>query len=412
MAIYHKKLRVIAEFPVVAICTMAFALTLVGIIGSLMGRHAAGSRDFVEYWAAGQLLAHHANPYDGEALLRVERSVGFPSDLPAQIMANTPWALPLVLPLGFLSPMPAELLWLLLLLAALMASVRIVWIMHGRPNTQVNFLGYTFGPALFCLLLGQISIFLLLGEVLFLHLHRSRPFLAGISLWLCMLKPHLFLPFGAVLLAWVITTKAYRVLAGITFSLAVTTAVAFIMDPHVWAQYHQMMVSVRIDRVPIPCFSILLRQHVRPHTLWVQCLPGVVGCAWSLFYYRKNRNHWNWLAHSSPLLLVSVLAAPYTWFIDQAVVIPALLHGAYVTRSCSLVALLALASATIEVQWFLGASALHSVFFLWTTPAWLAWYLFARRSASQLPDPLSANDPQECPRGAGRGSSSPLIEMG
>jgi Glycosyltransferase family 87 len=414
MTTYQKKIRVIAEFLVVAICTLAFALTSVGIIGSLMGHNAAGTRDFVEYWAAGHQLVHHANPYDGEALLRLERSVGFPADLPAQIMANPPWALTLVLPLGFLSPMAAELLWLLLLLASLMASVRMVWIMHDRPKTQVNFLGYTFGPALFCLLLGQVSIFLLLGVVLFLRLHRSRPFLAGISLWLCMLKPHLFLPFGTVLLLWVITTGAYRVLAGTTVALAVNTAVAFIMDPHVWAHYRQMMVSVRIDRVPIPCFSILLRQHIWPHTLWLQCLPAVLGCAWSLFYYRRHRDNWDWLAHGSPLVLLSVLVAPYTWFIDQAVVIPALLHGAYITRSRSLVALLALASAVIEIQGLLGASALHSVLFLWTTPAWILWCLCACKSASESPDQLSeqSNGPEECLQRTGPGSPSTLIEMG
>jgi len=414
MSMYRNPLRAIAEVLVVAVCTLAFSLTCLGIFGSLLGHNAAGTRDFVEYWAAGRQLVHHANPYDGEALLRLERSVGFPADLPAQIMANPPWALTLVLPLGLLSPMAAELLWFLLLLACLIASVRMVWVMHGRPETEVDFLGYTFGPALFCLLLGQVSILLLLGVVLFLYLHRSRPFLAGIVLWLCMLKPHLFLPFGTVLLVWVVTTKTYRVLAGITVALAVTTALAFIMDPHIWAHYRQMMVSVRVDQAPIPCFSILLRQHVWPHTLWVQCLPAALGCAWSLFYYRKHRDNWDWLKHGSPLLLVSVLVPPYTWYIDQAVVIPALLHGAYVTRSRSLVALLALASATIEVQWFLGASALHSLLFLWTTPVWILWYLCARKSASASPDQLSQqpNNPEECLQHAGPRSPWTLVEMG
>ncbi len=408
------KLRAVAEVLVVAICTLAFSLTCVGIFGSLLGHNAPGTRDFVEYWAAGRQLVHHANPYDGDALLRSERSVGFPSDLPPQIMANPPWALPLVLPLGMLSPMAAELLWLVILLTSLIASVWMVWVMHGRPETPVNFLGYTFGPALFCLLLGQVSVLLLLGVVLFLYLHRSRPFLAGICLWLCMLKPHLFLPFGTVLLVWAITTKTYRVLAGTVAVLAVSTAVVFIMDPHIWAHYSQMMASVRVDRLPIPCFSILLRQHVWPHTLWLQCLPAIVGCVWSLFYYRKQRDNWEWLTHGSPLLLLSVLVAPYTWFIDQAVVIPALLHGAYVTRSRCLVALLALASAVIDIQWFLGASALHSALFLWTTPTWLAWYLIARRSASRSPDQLSepSNDPEKSRRRASPGSPSTLIEMG
>jgi uncharacterized membrane protein (UPF0127 family) len=379
MSMYRNKLRAIAEFLVVAICTLGFTLTLPGVLGSLIGHNAAGTRDFVEYWAAGRQLVHHANPYDGEALLRLERSVGFPSDLTAQIMANPPWVLPLVLPLGLLSPRIGVLLWSALLLASLVASVRMVWVMHGRPKTQLNFLGYTFAPALSCLLLGQVSIFLLLGLVLFLRLHRSRPFLAGISLWLCMLKPHLFLPFGTVLLVWVITTKAYRVLAGTAATLAVNTAAAFVMDHHIWTHYRQMMLSTRVDQLPIPCFSIMLRLHLWPHTLWLQYLPAVLGCIWALAYFRKYRDSWDWLAHGSLLMLVSVLVPPYTWFMDQVVVIPALLHGAYATRSRVLVALLALASAVIEIQGLLGASALRSALFLWTTPAWILWYLCATK---------------------------------
>jgi hypothetical protein len=71
--------------------------------------------------------------------------------------------------------------------------------------------------------------------------------------------------------------------------------------------------------------------------------------------------------------------APYTWLMDQAILIPALLHAAYLTRSRSLVAILALASAVIEVGILRGLPLLHSAFYLWTAPAWLAWYLYATR---------------------------------
>ena len=78
MPTQQKNLRAIAEFLVVGICTLAFALTAVGICSSLLGRDAAGSRDFVEYWVSGHQLAHHANPYDAGAILPMERTVGFP----------------------------------------------------------------------------------------------------------------------------------------------------------------------------------------------------------------------------------------------------------------------------------------------------------------------------------------------
>jgi hypothetical protein len=92
--------RRIAEFLAVGVCTVAFALTTVGICSSLLGSHAAGSCDFVQYWAAGHQLIHHSNPYDEHEILPMERAAGYPSGLPAFIMPNPPTALPLVVALG------------------------------------------------------------------------------------------------------------------------------------------------------------------------------------------------------------------------------------------------------------------------------------------------------------------------
>jgi hypothetical protein len=385
MLMQPKKLQAIAEFLVVGICTAAFALIIVGICVSVLGSDAAGRHDFVEYWASGHQLAHRANPYDADAILGLERSVGYPSDVAALIMPNPPSTLLLVLPLGFLGPTTADLLWLLLLLACLVASVRMVWIMHGLPKNQLHWLGYSFAPALVCLGAGQVSIFVLLGLSLFLRLHRSRPFLAGASLWLCLLKPHLFLPFGIVLLVWAIITRSYKLLAGTAAALGVSTAIALILDPLVWVHYWRIMSATRIDRLPIPCLSIMLGRRLSPNSSWLQYLPAALGCVWALAYFRKHRDDWDWMAHGSLLMPVSVLVAPYSWLMDQAILIPALLHAAYLTRSRSLVAILALASAVLEVGILRGPSVTHSPFYLWTAPAWLAWYLYAIRGTAAEP---------------------------
>jgi hypothetical protein len=237
---------------------------------------------------------------------------------------------------------------------------------------------------------GQMSLFVLLGLVLFLRLHQSRPFLAGASLWLCALKPHLFLPFGVVLLAWMVASKCYKVLFGAAGAFAVSTAIAFVLDPLAWTQYSQMMRAMRVDKLPIPCLSNLFRRSISPDTMWLQYLPVAIGCIWAILYFRRHRESWDWMAHGSPLMLVSVLVAPYSWFIDQAILIPALLHGVLLTRSRGLLAALALASAVIEIGPLRGLPVLQSLFYLWTAPAWLAWYLAATRgvrspSAGQPP---------------------------
>jgi hypothetical protein len=334
----------------------------------------------VEYWASSHQLVRHADPYENNEILNLERSAGFPAGAPTLIMGNPPSALLLVLPLGLLGAFPGELLWELLLLASLVASVQMIRSMNGSPNNLLHLVGYAFAPALACLLAGQASLFILLGLVLFLRWHRSHPFLAGASLWFCLLKPHLFLPFGLVLLLWIVVTRSYRIVAGTICSVAVSSAVVTILDPHVWTQYAKMMRSTRLDRVLMPCLSALLRFYVPPHTLWLQCLPAGLGCVWALIYYLKRRQTWNWIEHGSLLMLISVFVAPYTWFMDQAILIPALLYGLYRTRSRSFVAIVALMSAMIEIEMLRGLPLLHSNFYLWTVPAFLVWYLLAIRS--------------------------------
>jgi hypothetical protein len=399
MGVQRKNLRAITEFLVVGICTVAFLLTGGGICSSMLRRDAAGIRDFVTYWAAGQQLVHHGNPYDdGSAVLALERSAGFPPDSPPLTMRNPPPALLFVVPLGFLGPKTALLSWFLILLACLVTSVRMVWIMHGCPKNELHFLGYSFGPALACVMIGQVSLLVLLGLVLFLRLHRSSPFLAGISLWFCFLKPHLFLPFGVVLLVWAIITRSYKLVGGAAVALSVSTGVALILDSRVWVHYSQMMSAARIDRLPIPCLSIVLLRMVSPNTIWLQYLPAAVSCVWALGYFRKYRDDWDWMEHGSLLMVVSLVAAPYAWIMDQAVLIPALLHAAYLTRSRSLVAIFSLMSAAIGVWILRGDVQLQSAFYIWTAPVFLAWYLYAVR-----PSAIQASNGSDLPAALAEG---------
>ena len=80
------------------------------------------------------------------------------------------------------------------------------------------------------------------------------------------------------------------------------------------------------------------------------------------------------------MLLVSLVAAPYSWVYDGGLAIPALLQGAYRTRSRILLAVLAAASLGVLVELVSGIRII-SPLYLWTAPGWLAWYLIACASA-------------------------------
>jgi hypothetical protein len=366
----------IADFSIAIVGGLALALTTLFICVVPFSGTIAGSRDFGIYWATGQQLAHHANPYDADAMMRLETSLNIYNGHQILYMRNPPWALPLALPLGFLGLRLAALLWSLILVACLLGSVRMLWVMHGRPEHQLHWIGYSFAPALLCLLMGQTSLFALLGLVLFFRLHGERPFLAGVALWLCAIKPHLLLPFGAVLLAWILVSRSYKVLAGAAAAMAASWAALYFIDPMAWAQYAQMMRTSGIQKEFLPCPSIALRYWVSPQTMWLPYLLPILGCTWALVYYWNRRHAWNWLKEGSMLALVSVFVAPFCWPFDQSLVIPALLQGAYLIRIRILLVIPVFASALILFEVFHKVN-LTSALYLWTEPVWVIWYLIA-----------------------------------
>jgi hypothetical protein len=71
------------------------------------------------------------------------------------------------------------------------------------------------------------------------------------------------------------------------------------------------------------------------------------------------------------------MCAPYGWFFDETMLFPAVLAGVYRAvdsgRSLLPIGLIA-GAALIEL---IAGVYLTTPFYLWTTPAWLIWYLYA-----------------------------------
>jgi hypothetical protein len=401
------KRSVLSETAVFLACILALIFAA-DVYLLLMTGKGAERRDFISYWAAGQQLAHHANPYDASATLTLERSLGFPPAGEALIVRNPPWALPLVAPLGYFSFRFAAVLWSVALLVCWLASIRILLALAPAPAQRYKVLGYPitpafilalFAPALTCIFYGQTAVFALLGLVLFLRFHKTHPALAGLSLWLCALKPHLFLPFAAVLLLWaihsVITQRnchserseespysfhAATILASAIAALTATSLLANHLDPHAFREYLAMMRHATTEREFIPCIGIALRFAINPALTSIEYIPAALASLWAIAFYWRNRLTWDWTEHGPLLALVSLVFAPYAWLTDQVIALPALLIAARIAGLRALV-LIALAGAIIEAE-VLANIYMHSALFLWTAPAWLALYAFAVRNGS------------------------------
>jgi hypothetical protein len=340
----------------------------------------ASTRDFIGYWAAGQQIAHGENPYDAGEVLRLEKAVGL-GNRQIKITPSPPVGLALVIPLGFLSAKSGLVFWSVAELGCLSIALWIVWLLEGKPCSRIHLFGYLFAPALACLMAGQLGIFCLLGISVFLLWHERRPFYAGAALLPLTLKPHLFLAVGLVLLCWVVRRRSPRILAGLVAAMAASFAAVLLFDREAWAQYITLMHSNLIQDRFAPTLSAYLRLDISPATVWLEYLPAAAACGWALWYFWSRRDRWDWMDQGLLVLLVSVTCAPYAWLTDEAVLLPAVLVGAYrafkARRSLIPIAIFG-AAALIELY---GNVRITSWYYTWTTPAWLAWYLYATRGS-------------------------------
>lgn len=375
-----------AELSIALVAGLGLAVTAIFLCAVPFAGHMAASRDFIAYWSAGQQLAHHANPYDRAAVATLEHATGL-DVRGVLVMRNPPWALVLAYPLGFLGIRAAAVLWSLALLGCLIASVLIVRRLHGSPPNPIHWLGLAFTPALICLTMGQTSLFALLGLALFLLYNGRRPFAAGAALWFCALKPHLFLPFGVALLAWMLFTRAWKVAAGAAAALAATTALGYLLAAHAWTDYVALLRSPLVAGEFVPCLGDALRHWMWPQHHWTQYILAAIACAWALVYYWRRRRNWNWTHNASPLMLVSLAAAPYCFVYDQGLAIPAIMDAGYSTPRRNLLIILAALIVILDVQ--LCFVKIISIAYLWTAPAWLAWYLLARCRPAETADSAS-----------------------
>jgi Glycosyltransferase family 87 len=379
-----KKLRVLA-----AGCIIAAGACLVTLVYSLsLTDKNATERDYIQYWAAEQQLAHGANPYDVSAIYRLEKSRGMEEDYP-KVTVSPPIAFFLAAPLGYVSAKTGLILWLLLMLGCAAMAMLILWLLHGRPDSRWHVLVFGFPPTLSCLMAGQLGIFFLLEVTAFLYWRRTRPWLAGAALVLCALKPHLFLPALLVLLLESAVRRDFRAPGGFVAALAVCCALTLSMDRQVWTQYRQMLGTARLMDVFIPTVSVGLRFALDRSARWIEFVPEACACAWAAWYYWTRRARWEWRRVGLLVIAVSVVCAPYAWFTDEAVLFPAILAGIYAAeKSVRAWVLLGLIAAGCLVGVF-RAIQLPSAFYLWTAPAWLAWYLYATGSGKAAITPAA-----------------------
>ncbi len=181
---------------------------------------------------------------------------------------------------------------------------------------------------------------------------------------------------------------------GSVVGLLAAMAIPFWLDRAVWLEYVPTLEKADADSIFIPTLSSMLRLAIKPQAHWLQFLPVLLTCVWGLWYFVRHKANWDWNREGLLLLLISLWAAPYSWFSDEIVVLPAMMAANYrrAEQGKSLGLFIFLNAVALLLVIF-GAE-LSSGAFVWTTTAWLSWYLFAMRSnvsqALPAPDVLRA----------------------
>lgn len=355
---------------ILACCLAAVGFLSVALPGARLGDH-----DFISYWATARQALHHANPYDARAILLLERSQGYAKPDPL-FMRNPPTALVLAIPFGSLNPAIGSVMWLAIEAGALVATVRILRRMYSETSPLTPLLAFCFPACILCLAAEQLGLAILLGAVLFLRFREDLPMLAGAGLWLCAAKPHLFLPFAAVLALRAILGFERRPLAWAALFLAGSAVLSLAIDPHLFAQYAVMARHSGVTAEFVPTFATLLRFALHRGSMVLQFVPATVATTWAAWFAWRHRACWDWVESGPLIFAISLFAAPYAWASDQVLLLPALfaaLRTGAPRAALPTAMLLSIAGLLTP----LSGITFHSPVHIAIGAAWLLWYLLA-----------------------------------
>lgn len=373
-----RRIRRLALLLAVVVMGTAVALR---VPQSLSGYGSWGSDDFIQYWSAGRLLWTGANPYDPDAMLKLQRSVGLPYDEPKRTW-NPPWSLPLDLLISALPFNSAVLVWLVVQLCLLLMSGVLLW-RYFAPGDARYWIGAVlaalFVPALVALRVGQISPWLLAGVAGFLALQdNQRDPVAGVALALVMIKPHFTCLFWMAALWWAWREHRRGVLLGWAAALAGGGLIVTAVAPGIWGQYVAAARMPPLDWASCT-LGAWLRYLLGLDYRWLQFLPPALGGIGLLVWLCQRRGPWEWRRLAPPLLLASAMTAAYGWSYDQVVLLPVAVdlisrhRPAGRRRKLAMAAALALIQVVMLVQNQLAMDDFFRVWHSWAL-AGLYWW--------------------------------------
>jgi len=345
--------------------------------------------DFAEYYSAARVIAEGGNPYDGERLLPIQRTVNDnPDQREATMLWTPPWTLPLYAPLGLLPPAAGQVMWAVLQAAMILLGSVLLWRIYGSGLPKWSWAVFagvliTSGPIAWTFGYGQNTGFLVLGLGGYLYFReRDRPLLAGLLGALTAIKPHLLVAFALMLLLDARNKPGRRVILGGLVALCAGSLIATALRPTIFADFRSALdkpsdgTSTNVADWQLPLLSYHFRWAVDPTEFRLQFLPIAV-VAFSYIVVRLAYRRIGTIADElARVVLLSVLAAPYGgWTFDLVVLLVVSLHGfAFALKSKRTAAIVVAAFGhLIILRYAARIGLLHEGW--WLAPAVGVWWM-------------------------------------
>lgn len=347
--------------------------------------------DFIEYWVATKLLLSGGNSYSPGELLAGQQAVGWTLSDPL-LMWNPPWTLSFTLPFGLLDYQTAQFAWFLSHSLIIFVGAQLLWRIYGgypEKSRYAAFAVLTFAPTYFALLLGQIGPLVLLGLLGFTAgIKKGAWLLAGVSLTLVSIKPHLTYLVWLALLLWALKKQSWMMVAGFAIAAMFAVTIPLIFNPRIYSHYKDLLQTGEVVR-PLdwatPSLGTALAELFAISDAWIRWLPSLIGSVWFLWYWSRRAETWDWLSELPLLIVVSAASASFVWTFDHVVLLPAVIQGAvWTSRSHMRAGRAIIAGIHLALGMILLVSktfVLNDFWYFWAGPAYLLLFFYARATA-------------------------------
>lgn len=354
----------------------------------------AGDMDLQAYWGSAYLFAHGRDFSDADALGEAQRTLANRTRSDTQYAWFSPIGNVVLLPFTLIPFTRLVYYWLVLNVVVFFYSAVLIWEQADRRIWIPLVAVFGFALTVISLVFGQINSFEVLGLALFLSLSKSnRGYLAGASLALTTIKPHLVILTLPILFLDLLRKREWKTLAGFFTALGFCVVILFAFYPP-WIQSSWTVVSSGMNTVRetpnINGLLVLIGEFTLGKWLWVVTLAA--GVVW---WWARGQN-WDRRAFIDLSVTVGLIVSPIGWSYDQVMLIfPILSLLAWAARGelpkrDSRIVVWGLIAGNLTA-YILRTFTPSDVWFFWVPFVALGLYLFAQRRVRSATTTRPAN---------------------